>query len=80
MQTSEVCLFHYERHSHFGCFLLYRRQGGKSTTPLKDLAHNNAAKPTPKGTDFTAHSDKKYYAIEYSRQNIIHFDFSIDIQ
>lgn len=46
----------------------------------EDLVHNNAAKPTPKGTDFTAHSDKKYHAIEYPRQNIIYFDFSIDIQ
>lgn len=54
--------------------------GKKSTTPLKDLVHNNAAKPTPKGTDFMTHSDKKYHAIEYSRQNIIYFDFSIDIQ
>ena len=80
MQTSEVCLFRYKRHSRFGYFLLYRRQGGKSATPLKDLVHNNAAKPTPKGTDFMAHSDKKYHAIEYPRQNIIYFDFSIDIQ
>ena len=55
-------------------------KGKNQRPPLKDLVHNNAAKPTPKCTNFTAHSDKKYHAIEYSRQNIIYFDFSIDIQ